>query len=335
VLDGMFVFDSAIHVYDASDENVEEKRDDSVYTRDWLTGWAAAASWPGVEKTARELQRRWSIEEVYDLVFVQSVTDIAMVQVVPLFEWYKDFFAPVEVQHAMAEKYPDRVIFCGGVDPLNPDVPTALRELERQIVELGARSIKFYNGHAEGGWRCDDRELAYPLYQKCLELGVDVVQFHKGVPFGLQPVENLSPLDLQRAARDFPEMTFLIHHLALPYFEECVSVASRFPNIHLNLAGNINAVHIAPREVQTWIGRLLRDVGIDKLVYGSDAALLGPPQPYLDAIAALEIPEDLRSGYGYPQFTREDKEKFFGLNFAKMLGIDVPAKQLELSGAAA
>jgi predicted TIM-barrel fold metal-dependent hydrolase len=335
VLDGMLVFDNAIHVYDASDKNVRDERTDSRYSRDWLTQLGGLAGWPGIDKPAEELRRRWTIEEVYDLVFVQSTTDLAMVQVVPMFEWYRDMFAPVETQHAMAAKYPERVIFCGGVDPLNPDVDTALAALDYQINTLGARSIKFYNGHADGGWRCDDRELAYPLYDKCLELGVDIVQFHKGVPFGMQPVEYLRPVDLQAAARDFPEMRFIIHHLALPYFEECVSVASRFPNIYLSLAGNINAYYIAPRQVQTQIGRLLLEVGPDKLLWGSDAALLGPPQPYLDAILELEIPEDLRDGYGYPQFTREDKEKFLGLNFARMLGIDVEAKKSELSGSVA
>jgi uncharacterized protein len=335
VLDGMFVFDNAIHVYDASDENVRDERSDSRYSRDWLTDLGGAAGWPGVEKPAAQLRRRWSIDEVYEQVFVQSPTDLAMVQVVPLFEWYRELFAPVETQHAMAAKYPQRVIFCGGVDPLNPDVKGALTDLEYQITELGARSIKFYNGHADGGWRCDDRELAYPLYEKCLELGVDIVQFHKGVPFGLQPMEYLRPVDLQRAAHDFPTMRFIIHHLALPYFEECVSVASRFPNIYLSLAGNINAYFIAPRQVQTQIGRLLMEVGPDKLLWGSDAALLGPPKPYLEAVLTMEVPEDLRSGYGFPQFTREDKEKFLGLNFAGMLGIDVEAKKRELEAATA
>ena len=46
----------------------------------------------------------------------------------------------------------------------------------------------------------------------------------------------------------------------------------------------------------------------------------------------LEIPEDLRDGYGYPQITREDKEKILGLNFARMMGIDVEAKIAELGG---
>jgi hypothetical protein len=45
----------------------------------------------------------------------------------------------------------------------------------------------------------------------------------------------------------------------------------------------------------------------------------------------LEIPEDLRSGYGYPNITRADKELILGLNFGRMMGVDVEAKKLELA----
>jgi len=330
----MFVFDNAIHVYDMSDENLRE-RPDSAYSRDHLATLGASAGWPGVPMTTSGLARRWSIEEVYDLVFEDAPTDMAMAQVVPIFDWYKGFFAPVETQHAMAERYPERVMFCGGVDPLYPDVQGALEQLDHQITDLGAKSIKFYNGHVDGGWRCDDEKLAYPLYERCRELGCNVLQFHKGFPFGLMNVEQLRPVDLQAPARDFPDLTFIIHHLALPYFDECVWVANRFPNIYLSLASNIAAYFVQPRLLQEQVGRLLMEVGPDKLLWASDAALLGSPRPYIEGFLELTIPEDLRVGYGYPQITREDKEKFLGLNFARIMGVDVEAKRAELARVAA
>jgi uncharacterized protein len=335
MIDGLFVYDNAIHVYDMSDGNLRPAREDARAARDHLASLGAGMGWPGTPTSAEALSRRWSVEDVHRLVFVDSPTDMAMAQVVPIFEWYEGFFAPVELQHAMAERYPEQVVFCGGVDPLYPDLKGALAQLEHQITELGARSIKFYNGHVDGGWRCDDRELAYPLYERCLELGVDVVQFHKGFPFGLMNVEQLSPTDLQAPARDFPDMTFVIHHLALPYFEEAVSIASRFPNVVLSLASNLSGCLIEPRQVQKLLGRLLRDVGVEKLLWASDAALLGPPRPYLEAFMAMTIPDDLRDGYGYPQITRDDKAQILGLNFARIMRLDVDAKLQELGRAAA
>jgi predicted TIM-barrel fold metal-dependent hydrolase len=334
MLNGAFVFDNSIHLHDMSDANLRSSRDDARPARDHLASLGAAMGWPTASMTPEELARRWSVEEVHHLVFDDGLTDMAMTQVVPIFEWYEDFLSPVELQHAMAERYPDRVMFCGGVDPLYPDLAGALRQLEHQIGELGARSIKFYNGHVGGGWRCDDRELAYPLYQRCLELGVEVVQFHKGFPFGLMNVEQLQPNDLQAPARDFPELTFIIHHLSLPYFEETVSIASRFPNVALSLASNLSGLLIEPRQVQKQMGRLLRDVGAEKLLWASDAPLLGPPRPYLEAFMAMTIPEDLRDGYGYPQITPEDRALILGGNFARIMGVDVDAKLRELEAVA-
>lgn len=44
----------------------------------------------------------------------------------------------------------------------------------------------------------------------------------------------------------------------------------------------------------------------------------------------LEILLDLRSGYGYPQITRDDKRKILGENFARVMGIDLAAKKTQL-----
>jgi hypothetical protein len=73
------------------------------------------------------------------------------------------------------------------------------------------------------------------------------------------------------------------------------------------------------------------EVGVEKLLWGSEAALAGGPAPYLRAFMELEIPEDLRRGYGYPQITRGDKEKILGLNFARLMNVDVEEKKLELA----
>lgn len=329
MIDGIFVFDNVIHCYDLSPENLRTDVPDAEHARALMIKPAF-----GARADAASAGKKWSVEEMYDLVFRQSPTDMAMAQVVPIFDWYKDWFAPVYLQHAMAKAYPDRVLFCGGVDPLLNGIGHALDEMERQVKELGAVSMKFYNGHVDMTWRCDDEQVAYPLYEKCEKLGISVVQFHKGIPFGKQNVEHLGPTDLQKAARDFPNLNFIIHHLALPYFDETVSIGARFPNIYLALSGTFSQMAFAPRLLQERIGRLLRDVGSHKLLWGSEAALVGSPKPYLDLFMKLEIPEDLRVGYAYPQITRADRELILGKNFAKLMNIDLEAKAKQLAAAA-
>lgn len=328
------MIDSTIHVHDLSDENLRSDVADAALVRDQMRDGAEKVR-PDLFTGLFDLRGRCTIEGAYHTVFRESGTDMAMAVVVPLFDWYEDFFAPVETQAAMARAYPERVLFCGGVDPMYRGVDYALDQLDYQVKELGAVSVKFYNGHTEQSWRCDDETLAYPLYARARELGIQVLQFHKGLPFGRADVDALRPVDLQRPARDFPDLTFLVHHLALPYEDEMISIASRFPNVHIAMTPLFNFGIIAPRRLQEWLGKCLQMVGVDKLIWGTDAPLAGTPAPYLQAFLELEIPEDLRSGYGYPQITREDKEKILGLNFARLMGIDVEAKKRTLAEAPA
>jgi uncharacterized protein len=330
LIDDIFVFDHVIHVYDMSDANLRADRPDAPGAREQLLA-SGRRGRPDGYLADVDFARSWSIEEMYEMVFVEAPTDMAMAQVVPLFDWYEDFFAPVQRQHAMAAAYPERVLFCGGVDPLYRGLDDALDQLDHQIRELGARSIKFYNGHVPESWRCDDERLAYPLYERSRDLGVDVLQFHKGIPIGLQNVEALRPVDLQAPARDFPDLKFVVHHLALPYFDELLNIAMRFPNVYVSLTGVFNWFLIAPRRVQDIVGRLLMDVGAERLLWGSDAALLGSPGPYLDAFMDFQISEDLQDGYGYPPLTRADRELILGENFARLMGVDVNEKRAELA----
>jgi uncharacterized protein len=333
VIDGVFVFDNVIHVYDLSDENLRPDRPDAEAARDQLLRQGTSNRSP--LSNGQEFGKRWQLEEIYDMVFVQGGTDMAMAQVVPLFDWYAQLFAPVATQHAMAEAYPERVLFCGGVDPLYAGLDAALVEIDRQILELGAKSMKFYNGHVQGSWRCDDREVAYPLYERCRDNGVAILQFHKGVPLGLQNVEDLRPNDLQAPARDFPELVFIIHHLGLPYFDETLNIAARFPNIYLSLSGNVSYGVVAPRLVEEQLGRLLMYVGSEKLLWGSEAALLGSPRPYIEWFLGFAISDELQQGYGYPALTRADKVAILGENFARLMDVDLILKSREFGLAAA
>jgi uncharacterized protein len=329
VIDDIFVFDAVIHALDMSDENTLDN-DVAQFGRDHLLRITSGLN-NGTPRLA------WTPEDLYDMVFVNSPVDLAVAQTVPLFDFFEDGFAPVKAQYEMARKYPERVIFCGGVDPSWHGMQDALDQIEYQINELGATTMKFYNAHVEGSWRCDDEKIAYPLYEKIRSLGVNVIQFHKGVPLGKQSIEPLSPLDLQKAARDFPDMTFIVHHLSIPplyYFDQLCAIASRFPNIYVALSGTMSFFYVAPYATYQQMGRLLMEVGAEKLLWGSEAALAGSPNVSLKAMVDFQIPDELRSNFGYPQITDKEKELILGRNMARLLDIDIDAKQAELANVA-
>jgi predicted TIM-barrel fold metal-dependent hydrolase len=157
-----------------------------------------------------------------------------------------------------------------------------------------------------------------------------MVQFHKGFPLGIMPVEAFRPNDIQLAALDFPELNFGIHHLGDPYVDETISIASRFPNVYLILPLWFNQYFLQPWKMMHRLGEVLLQVGNRRICYGSEAFIWPNVAPYIDAWAAMVMPDELQDRYGYPEITRETKERVFGVNFAEGLGLDLQAKKREL-----
>lgn len=331
MIDDIIVFDNVLHVNDQSDDNLDLEEPTTRHMVNYGHELNLPVNKAVGSPTQMSTARRWTPDELYELEFADGCVDLAMAQAIPIYGWYKNGAAPYRAQYEMAQKYPDQVLFCGGVDPLRGGLEQALRDIEYQIGELGAKSMKFYNGHIRSAWSCDDPELAYPMYEKIGEMGVTVLQFHKGVPFGQQNVEPLRPNDLQRPARDFPDLKFLCHHFAVPYVEEAFNIASRFPNIYLVGSGLINLSIIRPRLVQNWLGAILADVGVEKLIWGSETPVHGKPTPFLRDFMNLQIPEDLQDGWGFPEITHEDRRKILGGNFARIMGIDIEARRAEFA----
>lgn len=332
----MFIFDNVVHAFDLTDENTAGARVDSGYNHaDLVT--ALAKSYASAYNGYNQVAKGTAItpQRAHDYLFESSQIDMVMAQTVPLFAYFKDGFSPAARNYALAEAFPDRVVFCGGVDPLWQGLSAALEELERQRVEWNAVSYKFYQTQYDRSWRADDEKLAYPLYEKCLQLGVNNVQLHKGIPFAFENVEDLRPNDVQKAARDFPQLTFIIHHLGIPYVDETMNIAARFPNVWVALSGWVNAYPLMPYECLHQLGKGLLMVGADRLLWGTESFLAAAVQPWVELFATLQMPDELQDKYGYPAITEEARRKMFGLNQARLLGIDVEKKIAQLGVAKA
>jgi hypothetical protein len=78
---------------------------------------------------------------------------------------------------------------------------------------------------------------------------------------------------------------------------------------------------------QHFIGKLLKYVGPDNVVWGSDCILYGSPQPQIEAFRMFTITQQFQDAYGYPALTPEIKAKIFGLNAAKIFCIDPALKR--------
>ena len=204
----------------------------------------------------------------------------------------------------------------------------ALDDVTRQVEEYGAKAFKFYNVRYEDGgqvpWRMDDPKVAFPVFERIQELGVNLIGVHKGVPLGPQMIEHTQTWDMDGAAGAFPDINFVIYHVGLPFIDETCWQLIRYPNLYASLAATINFVVRAPRQFAEILGKLLFWCGEDKIIYGSEAPIW-QPQWALEAFWNFQIPQDLTDGYGYPQLTEQAKRKILGENLLRLHGMDVDA----------
>ena len=319
MLGDTIIFDNVVHLHNLRDDNVIEP--EGRIAQNFFYRMIQQVKGPDFE--VMDFASAWSADRVGDILFRDgSLIDYAMVQTVPMFDLYKDGLDAVERQYELVTRHPDRVIFCGGTDPMLRGVNAAMHDLDHQIDELGAVSIKFYTAHSRGmSWRMDDPKIAYPLYARMLEKGVSIAQVHKGNPLGPEPLVMLQAHDVAQASLDFPEMRFIIHHLGVPYEDETIMIAARMPNVYLSTSTWINSIKIAPRLTAERLGKILQQVGPDRLLWGSEAPLGPDPSDLLRACWDFQIPVDLQEGYGYPAITDSDRHKIFGGNLLELLGM--------------
>lgn len=281
---------------------------------------------------AEEFLRTWSTDEILEMVFEKSQTDLLVAMPLPLTDLFKDGLSPWEECARMAQQRPERTVFWGTVNPL--EGKKALDDVTRQVEEHGAKAFKFYNVRYEDTgfvpWRMDDPKVAFPVFERMQELGVNLVGVHKGVPLGPQPVEFTQTWDMDGAAMHFPDINFVIYHVGLPFIDETCWQLIRYPNLHASLAASVNFVVRAPRMFAELLGKLLFWCGEDKIVYGSEAPIW-QPQWALQAFWDFELPQDLCEGYGYPQLTEQAKRKILGENLLRLHGMDVEETRARLS----
>jgi hypothetical protein len=204
--------------------------------------------------------------------------------------------------------------------------------------------------NAPDGWFLDDPATGIPFVQKGLELGVKTFCIHKGLPIPAFSTKYNDPVDIGRVAKMFPEAKFVIYHSAYGhqgYNEGAYMMGSRQGANSLitsllenNIAPNAN---VYAELGTTWqlvstlpvvggltaaahlIGKLLKYVGEDNVVWGTDSIWYGSPQPQIESFLQFQISAQLQQQYGYPALTMERKRKILGLNAAKIYGVDPKA----------
>jgi predicted TIM-barrel fold metal-dependent hydrolase len=324
VLDGHLVIDATTHPYNLGDDNRTDLHGEWSRSRGVYKQHTVLSPKDEHRLSEQEMFTDFDFEAFCEALFVESPVDFAFLHSLPRIFFNKRDIVEAERAAALRDKYPNRFLLYANVNPLDTD--RALTRLDYHVNELGARGLKLYPTSPHGtklvGWRMDDANLAFPVFERCLELGITNVAIHKAVLLGAADLAPFKVSDVEGAARTFPEINFQIVHAGWAYLEETSIMMERYRNIHANLEMTFSLIVNQPRMFAQILGRMLSLDLEDQIVF-SDGCNIVHPRPGLEAFARFTMPSDLVEGMGYPAFTDEIKAKILGGNAARLHGLDV------------
>jgi predicted TIM-barrel fold metal-dependent hydrolase len=316
-------------------------------------GWNPALS--GKEQTIEDLK----FANYYKEMFLDSDTKVALISGAPsdiAQDWFLTNEMKAEARARVNREAGSRRMLSHAI--FTPGQPGWLEAIDRAISDLKPDSFKGYTigdntnkKLSQYPWRMDDTKVTYKAYEKFLKAGLVNVCVHKGLfpPSVEQQFPHLLAYsdvrDVGKAAKDWPQLNFIIYHSAyrfagggkveaawaqfeqtgrIEWVTDLADIPSKFgvSNVYGDLGQIFAQSTVAdPRVCAAMMGQLVRGLGADHVVWGSDAIWTGSPQWQIEALRRLEIPEDMQKKYGFKPLGAADgpvKSAILGENNARL-----------------
>jgi predicted TIM-barrel fold metal-dependent hydrolase len=154
-------------------------------------------------------------------------------------------------------EHPDRFIASTGVDP-NRGME-AVRQIVDDWEQFGVRAVSVFPAGVVPQVPINDKKM-YPIYAKCVELGVSV-WVNAGVPVPRLRYECQYPGLIDEVMYDFPDLTYVMMHGAEPWTDLAVKLMLKYPGLHY--ATSAFAPKYYPRDIVDYANTR----GADKVLY--------------------------------------------------------------------
>ena len=351
-LSGQFIFDDQTH-FVRDDFRQEGLLDLAKYAK---KNWNPALA--GENSLAR-----YKFENYVKEIFVDSDTKVALLSGAPFDDSSWDLLTNDQIaaaRTAINRVAGSRRLLAHAV--ITPNKPGWMAEVDRCIATVKPDSWKGYTvgdplspSKLKSYWRLDDEKMMYPFYEKAVKAGITTICIHKG----LLPVdyekswagvwEYNTVWDVGKAAKDWPQMNFVIYHSALRMFLESpdamlnefettgrmkwstdlAEIPAKFGvnNVYGEIGTSFASCAVAsPRLAAALIGTLVRGLGADHVVYGSDSVWYGSPQWQIEALRRLEIPDDMQRKHSFARLGAADglvKSAILGGNSARLYNVSI------------
>lgn len=286
--------------------------------------------------------RCFSVEHYIKEVFKDSDTTMAALSAVPAVPGSDplttDEAAATRALVEMTEGSPHLLIH-GLVVP-NIQTQMQLDGMQRLAEQWQVKAWKAYTYYGPNGigWFLDDPTVGIPFIEKARQTGVKVICVHKGLS-GNSYYSTCR--DIGVVAKMYPDVTFIVYHSGFetgtkegPYNRNSSRGIDTLikslqengvppnSNVYAELGTTWYVTMRNPTTAVHVIGKLLKFVGENRVVWGTDSIWYGSPQDQIEAFRAFQIPQPFQEQYGYSALTSDIKTKVFGLNAAAPYGIN-------------
>ena len=303
-----------------------------------------------------------NVENYIKEVFLDSETDIACISGIPALTDDVNILPPDQMVKARGwvnQLTGSRRALSHGL--ISPDLGQQNRErMQLQSEKLKIEAWKGYTGQGLGpnpaGWWLDDEKVTYPTLEYSRRLKVKNICVHKGLAGGLFDEEHCNPRDLVKVSKDFPDLNFLVYHSGFKALEDVLPAArdefrqnARVPwvsdlcqyrkqnphmsNVYMELGSTFGMMVITqPLLCCHVLGMIIEAFGADHVLWGTDSVWWGTPQWQIEGLRRLEMPDSLIKRFGYKPLTTAVKRQIFGLNAARVYGVDPKARRNPMPG---
>ena len=203
-----------------------------------------------------------------------------------------------EVSRQALRDHPDRFVGSGWVDP-NRGMK-GQRTMVRQYEEFGVRAFTAFNAGYTPQVGLDEA-LMYPIYAKCVELGVPIFSC-VGVPGPRFPMWPQHVERLDRIMYDFPELVFVTRHGCEPWEELAVKLMLKWPNLYYSTSA------FAPKHYPKAVIDYANSRGADKVIYAGYFPMGLSLERIMTDMQNLPLRDEV-----WPKFLRENAAKLLGI----------------------
>jgi len=197
-------------------------------------------------------------------------------------------------------RYPEKFTGFAYVDPRRPD---ALERLRRSIEEGGLEGVKY--GPIYNGVPLSHPRLT-PIFSYCEQNDLPVTM-HMGTTYTrLYAAELGRPLAVEDVALRHPELKLVMAHMAHPWFEECIAVVRKQPNVY----AEISAIYYRRWQFYNVMLAIEEYQVTDKIFFGSDFPFSTPEE----GIELTRAVREMGGGAGLPRVAEETVERIIQSN---------------------